>query len=458
VTAIWQLSATETAARVREGSLRPSECLDVYLDRIRCSDLNAVVTLSPRAHEDAGAADRVVGSGRPLGPLHGVPFTVKDTIDTEGLRTTAGSKVLADRVPARSATSVHRLQAAGGVLVGKANCSEFAVDTHTDNPLFGTTRNPQDLARTAGGSSGGDAAATAGGLTSFGLGTDFGGSLRWPAHCTGTVTLRATPGVLPEDGIVPFSAVAEPPAPDLLLRRLMTVGPLTRSVADAHLLFEVLAARPHEALPAIDTLAIAWCDGEGTVPVSRAVRAAVEAAAHGLAASVASVTQARPPRLEECASLFASIRDGQGLPQVQQLVEARSSLLGEGLAAYLAGLAPPSPSALAADEERLAGIRRGVLRFFEDHPVLLMPVASVTAPVPAPHVDVDGAAVPWTQLGSSCRAITVLGLPVAVVTCGRDDAGLPVGVQVVGRPHQEHEVLAVASAIERCTTEKGRAR
>ena len=242
------LSMTEWARALREGRLTAVECLELHLERIARENprLNAIVTLNPLAAEEAAAADRAAAEGRFLGPLHGVPFTVKDTLATQGLRTTAGSPLLGDYVPEQSATAVRRLQEAGAVLLGKTNCSEFAVETHTRNPLFGDTWNPWDAGLTSGGSTGGDSAAVASGMSAFGLGTDFGGSIRWPAHCTGLTSLRPTVGLVPQTGLLPFvppAAGESFPAPNSMsaLHRLGTVAWLARSVDDLGVLLSVLA-------------------------------------------------------------------------------------------------------------------------------------------------------------------------------------------------------------------------
>lgn len=448
-------SALTLAASIRAGKVSALDTLQELLDRIRRTGLNAVITLDPGAGVAARLADRAVAAGEPLGPLHGVPFTVKDTIDVAGLRATAGSTTLAGRVASRTATAVDRLRAAGAIVLGKANCSEFAVDIHTANPLFGATLNPADRTRTPGGSSGGDAAAVAAGLAPFGLGTDFGGSLRWPAHCTGVCTVRPTPGLVPGAGVLPHTGW--PPNPALMLHRLMTVGPLARTVADLVALLRALAG-PDPADPltvavpfgdpaGVDPtgLRLAWCDGEGSVPVAAEVVEAVRAAAEALRPYVGAVGQARPPGLAECADLFVALRDSEGLPEVTELVAGREGLLGADLARYLANPPTGHRTRLAA---RRDAIRGEVLSFLAERPVLLLPVASVPAPAPVPEVSVDGHPVPFRRLGSSCRAISVLGLPAAVVPVGRSAEGLPIGVQIVGRPFHDHEVLAVAALLE----------
>jgi Asp-tRNA(Asn)/Glu-tRNA(Gln) amidotransferase A subunit family amidase len=453
--------ALTLAASIRAGRVSALDTLHAHLERVRGTGLNAVVTLDPGAEHAARLADRAVAAGEPLGPLHGVPFTVKDTIDVAGLPSTAGSRALAGRVADRTAPAVDRLRAAGAIVLGKTNCSEFAVDIHTANPLYGATLNPVDRSRTAGGSSGGDAAAVAAGLAAFGLGTDFGGSLRWPAHCTGVCTVRTTPGLVPGAGVLPHTG--GPPNLSLMLHRLMTVGPLARTVADLVALLRVLAgpdpvsgtvpsggAAAFGDPEAVDPsrLRVAWCDGEGSVPVAAEVVDAVRVAAEALRPHVGNVERARPPGLEECADLFVALRDSEGLPEVGALVAGREGLLGAGLARYLADAPTADPSDTARLAARRDAIRGDVLGFLAERPVLLLPVASVPAPPPVPEVVVDGHPVAFARLGSSCRAISVLGLPAAVVPVGRSVDGLPIGVQIVGRPFHDHEVLTVAALLE----------
>jgi Asp-tRNA(Asn)/Glu-tRNA(Gln) amidotransferase A subunit family amidase len=455
-----ELVTTATLSDIRRlVSTGELTAVQVVRERQRCiidSDLNAVVTPNPAALDQARLNDsRIRAGGRP-GPLHGVPFTVKDSVDVAGLPSTAGSRVLADHIPTRTATAVQRLIDAGAIFLGKTNCSEFAVDTHTDNPVFGPTLNPLDRSRTSGGSSGGDSAAVAGGLSAFGVGTDFGGSIRWPAHCTGLAALRATPGALPRDGILPFSAVPTKPRSDLLLARLMTIAPIAHTVADLSLLYAVMRGGPVPDVPErepFEGTTVAWFGSEGTVPVQRVIMDAVESAAMVLADHGGRITSERPPGLDECADLFVRIRDGQGLPEVEQLVGADLSPLGAGLRDYLRATASSRLRCDVSPELRhLEAIRHSVLAFLEEVPVLLLPVASVTAPRPSPFVDVDGAPVAWSQLGSCARAISVLGLPVVVVPHGRDADGLPIGIQVVGRPGHERQTLAAAALIEAATT------
>ncbi|MGW9413889.1 amidase [Arthrobacter cupressi] len=464
-TLLTGFSMVEWAAALRERRLTAVECLELHQARIAEANpgLNAIVIPNPRAREEAEAADAAAAEGRFLGPLHGVPFTVKDTLAVKGLRSTAGSPLLGDYIPAESATAVRRLQEAGAVLLGKTNCSEFAVETHSRNPLFGDTWNPWDTTLTSGGSTGGDSAAVASGMSTFGLGTDFGGSIRWPAHCTGLSSLRPTVGLIPETGLLPYVPPADGglPAPNSMsaLHRLGSVAWLARSAEDLGVLLGILAGPdgvdpstvpvPLGApLESLEGFTAAWFDDEGTHPVRADLVSVLRSAAETLAVLGVPVTHGRPPGLERAAAAFVALRTAEGMPEVAELAAGREDELG----AHLHGLLGEPASVVEyrkAAAERDA-IRAEVLAAMEEHNILLLPVASVPASDPRKQsFTVEGKDIPWTELGSCCRAISILGFPVAVVPCGLSGEGLPVGIQVVGRPYRDREVLAVAVALEK---------
>ncbi|WP_115788940.1 amidase [Arthrobacter silvisoli] len=459
------LSMVEWAAALRERRLTAVECLELHQARIAEANpgLNAIVTPNPQAREEAEAADAAAAEGRFLGPLHGVPFTVKDTLAVKGLRSTAGSPLLGDYVPAESATAVRRLREAGAVLLGKANCSEFAVETHSRNPLFGETWNPWDTALTSGGSTGGDSAAVASGMSAFGLGTDFGGSIRWPAHCTGITSLRPTVGLVPETGLLPYVPPSDGslPAPNSMsaLHRLGSVAWLARSAEDLGVLLGILAGPdgvdpstvpvPVGApLESLDGLSAAWFEDEGTHPVRADLVSVLRSAAETLAGLGLPVTHGRPPGLERAAAAFVALRTAEGMPEVAELAAGREDELGAHLHGLLGAPATVVEYRKAAAERD--AIRAEVLAAMEEHNILLLPVACVPAADPREQsFTVEGKEIPWTELGSCCRAISILGFPVAVVPCGLSKEGLPVGIQVVGRPYRDREVLAVAEALEK---------
>ena len=266
------VDATELARRIRAKDVSPVEALAAYRRRAeeRNPELNAIVTVIEDAEEQARQAEQAVVRGEELGPLHGVPCTIKDTFDTAGVRTTRGSRLFADRVPTEDAAVVTRLKAAGAIPLGKTNTPEFALWWETSNLLFGTTVNPWNSERTAGGSSGGEAAALAAGLTALGVGSDLGGSIRLPAHYCGVVGLKPTHGRVPLTGHFPEA-----------LFRFMHAGPLARSVRDAALALSVLAGpdgRDWYAVPAplpgipssnrsLATLRVGWVAERAFCPV-----------------------------------------------------------------------------------------------------------------------------------------------------------------------------------------------
>jgi amidase len=308
-----ELSAGELAAAMRRRDASPVEVVDAHLARIEtCNpDLNALVALRQvGARQEAKAAEAALLRGDQLGPLHGIPFTVKDIIATAELPTTCGSGALAGYRPRADATAVARMRAAGGILLGKSNCPEFALGIFSSSPLFGRPQSPLGEI-TPGGSSAGESAAIAAGLSPLGLGTDFGGSLRWPAHCTGIASIRPTVGRVPGTGQVPGPAGHDsgPPNAVSLQGRLQVIGPLARTAADLDLALSVLvgpdgidpAAVPVPLPRAADTdalaLAYAWCDGDGSTPLRPDVVALVEQAATCLERLGATVVRHRPMAL-----------------------------------------------------------------------------------------------------------------------------------------------------------------
>src|SRR5712691_1458482 len=301
-------SATELAAAIRRKEISSTELLECYLSRIEALNpgLGAVVTLdAERARREAVEADRRLAQGEPAGALHGLPVTVKDCLETAGLRTTCGAAELAGYVPDHDAEAVGRLRRAGAIIAGKTNLPVWASDCQSYNELFGTTNNPWDASRTPGGSSGGAAAAVAAGLCALELGSDLGGSLRIPAAWCGVYTLKPSFGIVPVHGHIP------PPPGVLAEVDIGVVGPLARSAADLDLLLAVLAGPDRQEaaawrleLPAASARdagqwrVAVWPDEPGW-PLDRTVAERLRAAADSLAAAGLSVTEARPVDLGE---------------------------------------------------------------------------------------------------------------------------------------------------------------
>jgi Asp-tRNA(Asn)/Glu-tRNA(Gln) amidotransferase A subunit family amidase len=460
-------SAEHLSAMIREREISSSELVDLYLRRVdRLNpDINAIVTLCEEsARLEGRRVDDLVAKGKPLGPLAGLPFTVKDLIATAGVRTTAGSLTLSDFVPRETAPAIERLRAAGAILLGKSNCPEFGLDIHTSNRLFGDTWNPWNTQMTSGGSSGGDSAAVAAGMATFGVGTDYGGSIRWPAHCTGLVALRPTPGLVPSTGQLPY-----PPAPDFpppnsasLQYQLQTIAPLARSVRDLWSVASVMAGpdnRDFHSVPVslndpadvdLSRLSCTWFDGDGTVPVRADIVDVVQAAARALEVRGVLTTNLRPPRLEFAEDVFAALRAADGMADHLAVATGREDQLTWYVREWLEG----SKAQVSVEEyQRLTAaadsIRVSVLHFMETWPILLLPVASIPAFEPGPHdFVVEGTTVKRFNIETCCRVITLLRAPSAVVPCGTSRDGLPVGVQIVGRPFRDDQVIAVALALE----------
>jgi Asp-tRNA(Asn)/Glu-tRNA(Gln) amidotransferase A subunit family amidase len=466
VTELLERSAREIALAIQAREVSALEVLEQHLERVAELNprLNAIVTLDEEGARAAAArADAALAAGESVGPLHGLPFVVKDLLATEGLRSTAGSRLLSDFVPRRSATAVERLSRAGAVLMGKTNCAELGLDVHTSNELFGATLNPIDERVTPGGSSGGDSAAVAAGLAAFAIGTDYGGSIRWPSQCTGLASLRPTPGVVPSTGMLPYGAPGDLPAPNSmsLLGRSVMVAPMARSVGDLWDLLGAMAGPDGldaQAVPVelgspddvrAERLGCAWFANEGAYPVRPDVAATVAAAADALAVHGLAVAELRPPGLEEAEPIYAALRAADGLEDHRALAAGREGELTESIRAWFEATPPATIAEFRALAARRDQLRARVLEFMAEWPLLMLPVSGIPAfPVEARDFVVEGQAVPRFGILAPSRVVTLLGLPSASVCCGTSDEGLPIAVQVVGRPFADREVIRVAALLE----------
>jgi len=468
VTLLGALDAGEVSSR---------ELLDLYLERIGKlnPELNAVVTLDEEgARATATAADEARGrdrDGRGGRPLLGLPITIKDSLETAGMRTTSGASELSGHVPAADAPAVARLRAAGAVIMGKTNLPAWTADVQTTNALFGTTVNPWDPARSPGGSSGGSAAALAAGLSALELGSDIGGSVRIPSHWCGVCGHKPSWGVIPLRGHIP------PRPGSLAPTDLGVLGPMARTAADLALAVGVLAG-PDEAdarawrleLPPprherIDGYRVAvWFD-DPDCPVAGEVMDVLETAVAALAGAGAVISRpgdARPP----------VTLAGQARPY-QRLLQA---VMGAGLPQPLfAGLVAVAEGAEASDDREHVRFARDVTarmrdwhpaneqrhrtraawaEFFRHHDVLLTPVAPTVAiphdhrPVPERHLTVDGQPRPYWDLIAWPSLANFAGLPATVVPAGISDSGLPVGIQILGPYLEDRTTLAFAGHVE----------
>jgi amidase len=450
-----ELPAVELAAEIRARRVGCRELLEHALARVAGvgRELNAVVTLdAERARRRADEADAALARGEVRGPLHGLPITVKDTFQTEGLRTTSGFAPF-DHVPARSAVAVERLAAAGAIVFGKSNCPPLAADFQSYNDLFGVSANPWDRSRTPGGSSGGSAAAVAAGLTAFELGSDIGGSIRVPAHWCGVYGHKPTHGIVPVRGHVPGppGTLAEPD--------LAVVGPLARSADDLALLLDVLAGPGEDrsvgwrlALPPPrrSTLggyrAAAWLD-DADFPVDRQVSELLARAVEELArAGVAVDDRARPGLpLRDWVELYDELlypivagNTAEEFEALRKVAAAAAPSDRSEMARMARAATAPHKQWLAAHERREA-LRARMADLFREFDVLLMPVCAVPAiphdhsqPMFARTVRVNGAERSYLELFAWIVPPTTAWLPATSAPIGLTRDGLPVGIQIVG--------------------------
>lgn len=464
----WSVSKLAQAIRLREVSV--VEVVRAYLDQAdHHAPLNAFVTRrDDELLAEAVRAQSAVDAGDELGPLHGVPFSAKDVLASAGLRTTLGSEALATTVPRFNASAITRLRAAGALLVGKTNCPELAFGVTCDSPVIGATMSPYGPNWTPGGSSGGEAVAVATRSSAFGIGSDFGGSVRWPAQCTGIVGMRPTPGRIPGTGQLPGaggSLAIDDPAfvnPATMQGQLQVVGVLTRGVADAALVLSCLAGSdgldpfaaavpvPASAPASVAGLRVAWCDGAAIGPVRQEVVRACRDVASALDGHVATVEE-RPLALVGAHEAFNDLRAMEQLADQRLALGDRVDRCSGFIRSTLASVPAPDPLAEAQMRRRVGQARRTGLDAFAGFDILILPVAAGPASAPDGTLDVDGTLLQGWQIMAHCRAVSLLGVPSVSVPVAVSAEGLPLSVQVVGRPWGEDAVLAVAAALEELT-------
>jgi Asp-tRNA(Asn)/Glu-tRNA(Gln) amidotransferase A subunit family amidase len=456
------ISLTEMSERIPAKKLSPVELVDAHLARITQLNprVNAFVTVDEkRAREQAKSAEAALSSSaksNSIGPLHGVPISIKSSIDVEGLPSECGSALRKGNVPSEDAPLVKRLRAAGAIILGNTNVPEFLMAYETDNLLYGRTNNPWDLSRTAGGSSGGEAAAIASGCSAGGVGSDGGGSIRIPAHYSGICGLKPTPGRIPSTGHFPGSAGP--------FAQLGVVGPMARTIRDVERLFEVMAG-PDPGDPAsapvpprrwseqeIRKLRVAHFVDDGITPVTPETAAAVRTAAEALRTQGFQVAEWRPQNLDRVWQLWWNLFGRAGQMAFAPTIENHEAELSPILRAFRAKVAEVPP--LTAQELLNTLLARDVLRAnllakMEEFPILICPACAVPA---FRHGErewtVQGRKVEYLKAMSYSQWFNLLGNPAAVVPVGRSPEVLPIGVQIVGRPWEEEAVLAVAAKIE----------
>lgn len=446
-------SAIEVAALIRNKKTSPLEVVRGHLNRIDRLNrqLNAIVTIAPDVLEQAGRAEALIMRGEAVGPLHGVPLTIKDTIATAGARTTSGSRVRKDFIPSADATAVARLKAAGAIILGKTNTPEMAIPYETDNPIFGRTNNPYDERLTSGGSSGGEAAAIAACLSPGGVGSDLSGSIRVPAHFCGIVGLKPTSGRIPMDGHVPSAGG--------MLANGACLGPMARTVADVSLLFRVLAGIESEASTDSFThsdqlrgFEVCWYDYDGRTPVSSDTRIAVGAAIAVLEKAGLRCFKRQLPAVKEGGRLWVELFAESSANDLREFYSGCEELAGPLVRKILdsAGQRTQrSPEELSEALQERDGLRGELLAMMESTPLIVAPVGATAAfPHKASKVSIDRESVSVFRAFSYAQTFNVFDLPAVVVRAGSTAAGLPIGVQIVGRPFAERTVLAAATILE----------
>jgi aspartyl-tRNA(Asn)/glutamyl-tRNA(Gln) amidotransferase subunit A len=459
---IFFSDASNLAELIRTKAISPVEVVQAHLDRIAAVDpqVNAIVTVAEGALEAAKQAEAAILAGEALGPLHGVPFTVKDSIDTAGVMTQRGSPIFKGRTPDTDATSVARMKQAGGVLLAKTNLPEFSYWIESDNLLSGRSNNPWDLTRTPGGSSGGESAAIAAGMSPIGLGTDLAISVRGPAAQTGISSLKATHGRVPMTGIWPRAP-----------RRFWHVGPMARSIRDLKLAFSVLSGPDgHDAFstttPTIDAgvgrnpgcpLRVGWMTGPGLGPVDPQVAATVKAAAEALKGLGVQVEEVCIPALERDFALdvFNRLHVMEMKPAFRRAVSGNEDLMYK-MSKTMLSLPDTSMADFIDAEQAAERIRDGYAEYFRTFDALITHVL----PIPAhkhgvAEFEIAGQKVDATYLQGATVPLNLTGLPGISMRFGTSSEGLPINIQVVGSWLAESTILNLGVQLEAVSSTRG---
>ena len=445
-------SAVKMAAALQRKTISSRELVTLHLEHISAVNpaINAIVTLAAeRALKEAQVTDAQIAQGRNSGPLMGVPVTIKDSFDTEGIVSTYGMAARAGFIPNRDATVVARLRKAGAIVLGKTNTSELTVHqaAHTDPPLHGRTNNPHNLARSPSGSSGGAAAAVAAGCAALDIGSDTGGSIRDPAHVCGVVGIKPSAGLVPRTGHCVSYGLG---ALDLLTQ----VGPMARYVEDVSLALSVISGPDGNDPDAASVysrsieevelagLRVAYYTGSGVHLVSDDATKAVEIAAAALQDAKAVLCQDFPACLSDACKLFEALVSVDGGLWKRELARRAISGGTAGSQKLMPQLSASAPgSTVTVFGKRIGAFKAGLADFMEKHDALLGPVSPQAARL---HADTPQGYSFWNELS----AHNLSGFPAVTVPAARTSKGLPVGVQIVSAAGRDNVALAVAKAIQ----------
>ena len=453
------MTATELSRRLLARELSACEVMEAHLAQIERVNptVNAIITLLPdRAMDGARAADEALARGDPIGPLHGLPIAHKDLFVTRGIRTTYGSPIYKDFVPGENMLIVDRVQQAGAITIGKTNTPEFGAGSQTFNEVFGETLNPYDLSKTCGGSSGGAAVALACGMLPLADGSDMGGSLRNPANFNNIVGFRTAPGRVP---VYPSRTAWSPWSVE---------GPMARTVQDVALLLSVMAGFDARSPIAIDEpgsnflaplerdmrgVRVAWSSDLGGLPVERSVTNALEAQRHVFEALGCVVVEGAPD-FRDADEIFKVWRAWSFAGSYADLLKSHRVQMKDTVIWNVEEGLLLTGQQLAIAEQKRSELYHRVRVFMEDHEFLICPVSQVPPfDVKTRYIEqiADVKMDTYIDWMKSCYFITVTGLPAISVPCGFTPEGLPVGVQIVGRHHDELGVLQLAYAFEQST-------
>src|SRR5579871_3301270 len=450
-------SATEQLAMLRSGEISVLELAEAHIAQINRLNPHLNVFADFDADRVRSQAQQLQSSKSTRGPLHGLPITVKSSIAVMGYKCEIGSLINKGNIPSEDAEAVARLRASGTLILGTTNCPELLMAYETDNLLHGRTANPWDLERSPGGSSGGESAAIAAGMSAGGIGSDSGGSVRVPAHFTGICALKPTPGRFPARGHLPSNV-----GPFAILG---AIGPMARTIADVTLLFRTLGGQdrcdptsPPIALrePSHDELrgnTIGFFEDDGLTPVTPETRVAVNTAAEALRDAGFRVEPFHPQTLEPLRVLWWKFFVQCGAMFWEPTIVGKRHQLSPIFSEFLeiaASVPPLTTNELLQAWAELDTLRTRTLEVMARYPVLLCPVASIPA---FRHRErkwtVQGSPVEYLDAVRYTQWFNALAAPAAVVPVGSSPEGLPIGVQVVARPFEEEQVLTVAACIER---------